>query len=283
MRNPEGSRTAIFVAFGRAAAHGRTPVARFSDPVAEELLPPEWRERLARWRAGTPPRTRRERWFAGAMRRLERMMPVRTVAIDDAIRERLAPQLVILGAGLDARAWRMADLKETIAFEVDHPATQQKKKERIGGRAPLARELRFVPVDFEKDSLDAALTAAGQDVATPTTWVWEGVINYLERDAIAATLHVIAKRSAPGSRLIATYSQAPRTLRRWISRLFLRVIGEPMRASYTSAQMRALVEGNGMSVVDDRSLGEHATRLGAPMKDERGWNAGRIVVAERAL
>lgn len=55
------------------------------------------------------------------------MVP-RTIAIDEAVRARPAPQVVILGAGLDARAWRMKELAGVDMFEVDHPPSQHESK-----------------------------------------------------------------------------------------------------------------------------------------------------------
>src|SRR6266576_3103389 len=92
----------------------------------------------------------------------------RTIAIDDAVRKRHSPQLVILGAGLDGRAWRMTELAGADVFEVDHPASQQDKRERAGDLRPLARSLRYVPVDFTRDRLDVALAAAGHQQSVPT-------------------------------------------------------------------------------------------------------------------
>src|SRR6185437_2742589 len=99
---------------GRAIADGTTDVPGFSDPTAFTLLSPKTRARVERVRDR-----------AGVRRvlvtNLARMMAVRTVTIDDAIRDAASPQVVILGAGLDGRAWRMRELASSLVFEVDHP------------------------------------------------------------------------------------------------------------------------------------------------------------------
>ncbi len=100
------SRTAVLVCQGRATAHGRIAVGRFGDPVASVLLRDGERTAVEQVRNDVPPEGWRQRLdfeLVGAT--AEAMVP-RTVAIDDAIRARPAPQLVILGAGLDTRAWR---------------------------------------------------------------------------------------------------------------------------------------------------------------------------------
>ena len=137
------------------------------------------------------------------------MMVARTVAIDEAVRAAASPQVVILGAGLDGRAWRMPELRDVTVFEVDHPDSQREKRARAAALQRIAREVRFVPVDFTRDRLDDALAAAGHDPTRPTTWVWEGVVMYLERADIEATLAVIQRRSAPASRLVMMYLFGP--------------------------------------------------------------------------
>src|SRR3954470_16461275 len=128
------SSTAVLVCQGRATAEGRYAVGRFSDPVSAELLDPAERAVVDRVRRGDVPAQAAERMAYEMVRRSGITMVPRTVAIDTVIREHGAPQLVILGAGLDARAWRMPELAQATVFEVDHPASQRDKLRRIGGR-----------------------------------------------------------------------------------------------------------------------------------------------------
>ena len=102
---------------GRAVAHGRTRVHAFSDPTALSLLPPNDWARVERLRAGTQPSSVRER----IERPLLALRAKLTVAIDDAVRDAAAPQLVILGAGLDGRAWRMPELRDVTVYEWTTP------------------------------------------------------------------------------------------------------------------------------------------------------------------
>jgi methyltransferase (TIGR00027 family) len=187
------------------------------------------------------------------------MMVARTVAIDDAIREAAAPQVVILGAGLDGRAWRMPELRDAVVFEVDHPDSQRDKRQGVAALSQLAREVRFTAVDFERDDLDAALAAAGHDPKRPTTWVWEGVVMYLELPDIEKTLAVIASRSAPQSRLIVVYHSPALTLKlvAWI----VRRLGEPLRSVLRPDEMRALLEKHGFQVVRDDDVRTTAAAL----------------------
>ena len=187
------------------------------------------------------------------------MVVARTVAIDAAIREAASPQVVILGAGLDGRAWRMPELADAIVFEVDHPDSQQRKRERAASLQPTARELRFVSVDFTRDRLDDALAAAGHDPALPTTWVWEGVVMYLTRADIEATLRAVQARSAAGSHLVVLYT-SPSLLRK-AAGFALGLIGEPFRSAFSAERMRTLLSSFGFSVVHDDDLASLAARL----------------------
>src|SRR5205085_11696149 len=90
---------------------------------------------------------------------------VRTRFIDDALREGLAAgldQVVLLGAGFDARAHRIAGIERVRVFEVDHPDTQAAKRERVRRRfGGEPRHVAYVPVDFDRQDLATELAAAG--------------------------------------------------------------------------------------------------------------------------
>ena len=278
MKPGQASMTAELVCMGRAIADGRTPA--FSDPTALPLLSDRARERVQRVRSGVAPKGLRESVIHGYLARQAKVMVARTMAIDDAVRAAAAPELVILGAGLDGRAWRMRELADAIVFEVDHPDTQREKRARTGALTQAAREVRFVPVDFARDDLDAALSAAGHDPTRPTTWIWEGVVMYLDRAAISATLDVVARRSTSGSHLIILY-HAPAPVLRLVG-LLVRRVGEPLRSAFTDVQMRALLAEHDFDVVRDRSIPE----VGAELSAELGKAASvakhlRVVTAAR--
>src|SRR5262245_24976407 len=165
MKAGRGSRTAEMVCAARAVAHGATPVAKFEDPTALSLLPDDARAEVVRVRAGERPRNQLERAQWIQLRQRSRMMVARTVEIDDAVREAGSPQVVVLGAGLDGRAWRMAELRDAVVFEVDHPDSQRDKRARASRLTQIAREVRFVALDFASGELDGALAAAGHEPA----------------------------------------------------------------------------------------------------------------------
>jgi methyltransferase (TIGR00027 family) len=263
MKPGQASQTAVLVCIARAIAHDRSLTPKFADPTAFELLSDEGRARVVRHREG-PPSSLRARMAHEFMTARAAMMAVRSVFIDEAVHEAPAPQVVILGAGLDGRAWRMTELRDAVVFEVDHPDSQRYKRERLGGLKQVAREVKFVAVDFTRDDLSERLAAAGHDAGRPTTWIWEGVVMYLTREQVEATLAQIARRSAPGSRLVVVYVSPGRVLVRVVS-LLVRRLGEPFRSKYREPEMRALLERYRFRVVRDEDLPASAARLTPPL------------------
>ena len=244
---------------GRAMAHGRSDVSRFSDPVAFDLLSGENQARVEAVRAGHPPRGLRDGVFFEYMKRQAYVMVARTVAIDDAIRAAKTPQVVILGAGLDGRAWRMTELHDATVYEVDHPDTQESKRVRVTGLPPAAREVRFVPVDFERNRLGEALAAAGHDPTVPTTWIWEGVVMYLAPCDIASTLAVVQERSAKGSTLVVAY-HSPAALLMLIGAIVAR-LGEPLKSRFTPPEFEELLARYRFEVTTDQNIAEIGATL----------------------
>jgi methyltransferase (TIGR00027 family) len=286
----QASRTAVIVCQGRAAADGRLAPERFADPIATQLLSPDERVPVAQVRTGTVPHGWSARVEYETVRASAEVAVPRTVAIDDAIRARTTPQLILVGAGLDARAWRMPELADIDVSEVDHPSSQADKRSRLGQRRPLARSVQFVPVDFTRDRFDAALAKAGHRADAPTTWVWEGVVPYLTPAEVTTTVEAIAARSAPGSRLIVNY-QSP-SIRASLGRALaigLSVVAqqgspwarEPRRSSWTAATMSRLLVRNGFSVDSDDDLLCLARGLGMPVKESVSLQTGRVAVADR--
>lgn len=132
--------------------------------------------------------------------------------IDDYLAARLAEgleQLVILGAGFDARAYRFEalDRQGVRVFEVDHPATQAaklRKLEQVIGRPPS--NVTYVPIDFNQQALGERLFDCGYDEHARTLFIWQGVTQYLTPEAVDETLAFVRDHSAPGSSIIFDYA-----------------------------------------------------------------------------
>jgi methyltransferase (TIGR00027 family) len=177
----------------------------------------------------------------------------RTRLIDDLVTT-VAPtvaQVVVLGAGFDTRAHRLDALRATAVFEVDHPATQARK------RALVPRSsVRYVPVDLATDDLDPELDAAGFDAWLPTLVVWEGVSNYLDEASVDATLRWCGKLSA-GSHLVFTYvddavlSDPGRFHRADRVLASSRRAGEPVTFGMAPAAVPAYLADRGLTLLDD--------------------------------
>ena len=160
------SRTAELVALYRAIESSRSAATRlFVDPLAPAFLGSRFRWALRAYRipaigAAVP-------WsiIDGHWSDPRGTVAVRTRYIDDVVGAALrrgTDQVVILGAGFDCRAYRIPGIERTRVFEVDHPATQGKKKAVIMRMlSAIPPHVAFVPVDFSTDSLDAAMPRSG--------------------------------------------------------------------------------------------------------------------------
>ena len=127
--------------------------------------------------------------------------------VDDKLDESLGDidAVVILGAGLDTRGYRLARRTDIPVYEVDLPVNIERKRavvRRALGTQPAS--VRLVPMDFERDDLAAVLAEHGYRTDYRTFFIWEGVTQYLTADAVRATLDQL-RGAAPGSRLVFTY------------------------------------------------------------------------------
>ncbi len=127
----------------------------------------------------------------------------------DAVGQRVIQQYLILGAGLDTSAFRQPSWARSIQiFEVDHPATQRYKIERLESAGLLPpTNLHFAPVDFESTSLSDGLRECGFDFGSETFCSWLGVTYYLTEEGIDRTLEVV-RRLPSGSEIVFEYAIA---------------------------------------------------------------------------
>ncbi|MFL5300018.1 MAG: class I SAM-dependent methyltransferase [Anaeromyxobacteraceae bacterium] len=196
----------------------------------------------------------------------------RTRAIDDVLLGYLAEggrQVVILGAGFDCRAARFVDaLAAARVFEVDHAATQARKRVAMAGERQGA--IAYLPWDFEGrpvSELPDALAALGLDLAGRTLVVWEGVAMYLRADAVEETLAAVHRLGVPGSTVAFTYFEHRRVTRpamaavRAAAGVFARAAGEPFRSGFDPAALAAWLLPRGFALERDRGEAELAAML----------------------
>jgi len=192
---------------------------------------------------------------------------VRTRHIDAVFSEGLASgasQAVILGAGLDSRAYRFSGLLRSVrVFEVDFPPTQEYKKKRVReifGRLPAG--VTYVPIDFAKEDLAAVLERAGYDPRKRTVFVWEGVSFYIPESAVTSTLRFVASKAAPDSRIIFDYFLESALTSPFLVALNKRLsaMGEPIIFGIPDHDRRGFIERQGLIVAAEEGISELRTR-----------------------
>lgn len=284
MREGRPSLTAAAVSFARGIGVRRDA----PDPHAGALLPAPLSYLVRAYGAAGPARLPLRIALRGASLGMVDHITLRTLAIDAALRDAVdsaCRQLVILGAGLDARAWRMVELEGLAVYEVDHPDTQGYKRDHAPEGRPSAVSLTYVPVDFERQRVGEELAAAGHDASAPTFWIWEGVTMYLNRFAMVASLGEVASRSAPGSRVAVTYvlpSKQPLGARveRFVDAAFS-LLGEPLIGALPTEEMDCLLEGAGFRRLSDTCSLDWARTYGTPAAVPVLVRSERLAVAER--
>jgi methyltransferase (TIGR00027 family) len=286
----QSSRTAEHMAFFRALESLSPPHKRlFSDPYAACFLSPGFRRALRI--ASIPVVGRAVPWLADAIVPGARSSGIaRTRWIDDALVAALATgirQAVILGAGFDCRAFRIPELRAAKIFELDHPQTFATKRQRLAQfieREPA--NLTFVPIDFNRESLEEVLRQRGFDPSQPSIFLWEGVTNYLTAEAVASVLRFVASCAA-GTELIftyvhrsaldhpATFPDAEKLLRS------LEQIGEPWTFGLLPDEVSGFLATTGLRLRQDvRSSDYRAQFMGQRGRHMKGYAFYRVAVAD---
>jgi methyltransferase (TIGR00027 family) len=249
------SRTAEYMALFRALEHARPPKTRlFTDPFAQAFLGPRlrWLVTLSALPGlvDVVCRVIDHRWPGARTSAV-----ARTRLIDDRAGAAIAEgvqQIVLLGGGFDSRAYRLEGGEPLAFFDVDHPSTQARKRQVLRDviGEPSSR-VRFVPTDFDRDSIETTLPAAGYDQSRPTLFIWEGVTNYLTDRAVDHTLRWCAG-SVPPSQIAFTYVH--------------RAVLDDPAAFYGTARLFAILEASG----ERWTFGLEPSRVAAYL-GERGY------------
>lgn len=217
-------------------------------------------------------------------------LAARTLHIDEALEAELAAglsQLVILGAGFDSRSLRIRGIERARIFEVDHPATQARKRIHLAKMHPgESVHVVFVALDFDRERLDDALANAGFRTDTRAFFVWEGVTEYLSAEAVDRTLRFVSA-TAPGSRIAFTYKDSrvvrgtlPLPGARW-SMACQRLVGEPCHFGLDPTGIAAYLAARGLTLVEDVGDTEREARhLPASRRTARAGDFDRTALAE---
>lgn len=190
-------------------------------------------------------------------------LAVRTRLFDDYVLKRTREgirQYVILGAGLDSRAYRFADQLSGIRiFEVDHPLSQAVKKQRTAKFGRLSGQVHYVPVDFTKDDMLTCLINAGYDPNLPTVFTLEGVVMYLDEGSVRKTLSVIQEHSGAGSSVMFDYVYAAALDGRLKSRVISHmnslqyIFNEPVLFGIEQGEVESFLRSIGFDRTEDYS------------------------------
>jgi len=248
METGKPSRTAWSAAVHRAAHQILEDGRFFTDPIALRILGADAKTVV------------REAEAHPAGRRMRVFIAVRQRFAEDALAagvERDVRQLVVLGAGLDTYAYRSVYGDLVSIFEVDHPATQTWKRQRLVDAAiPWPSWLTFAPVDFERQTLAEGLATAGFDRTKQTFFTWLGVVPYLAEKTVSATLAFIT--SLPnGGHVVFDYSDPPHSLSAEARAAhdrrstYVAALGEPWLCYFRPEQLHEKLKALGFSIIED--------------------------------
>lgn len=262
----------------------------FADPYAKYFL--DGGLRLATWATVFPPIERL--LYVYLQRRIPGSLAsglARTRLIDDWLQSWLyrgIRQVIVLGAGFDTRSLRLPALRSIPVIEIDHPDTAHKKLSILGKALPsLPANTRYLPIDFDKDSLAALFERERIDFSLPTFFIWEGVTNYLQPEAVNQTF-ALAGRFAEGSVMLFTYIHqqvlddpaaffgAERLLRD------VEEIHEKWTFGFVPEELPAYLRTYGFSLMEDMGAAEYREKYLADRKSIlKGYEFYRVAMAVR--
>lgn len=262
----------------------------FDDRLGFRLLPFGWRVFL-RW--AYLPGLR-----SAVLASRERRMPgtlgailCRTHYIDDVLRRSLETgieQVVILGAGFDSRAYRIAGMDRVQVFEVDLPGSRARKQRRLEAvLGAIPENVTLVGIDFDRDDLGSALNAAGFQAGKRTLFIWEGVTQYITAEAVSDTLEFVSDVGGAGSGVVFTYvrqgiidgTDRPE----WFGALlsFARRVGSPFVFGLDPDELAPYLAERGLTLVDDVGAAAYRERYLEPLGRElRVFDGERVAFAE---
>ncbi|MFF2555142.1 class I SAM-dependent methyltransferase [Nocardia sp. NPDC058058] len=276
------SRTAMFAAVSRGLFRLETASPWvLDDALALVLVGPVWQQLRNRFDPMFPRQVLLESRAA---------VCTRSRYAEDRLAAGAFTQYVILGAGLDSFAWRRPDLLGSLKlFEVDHPASQAWKLERIKELGlPRSDSQVFVPTDFEVDSIRDVLGPAGFDWTQPALFSWTGVAPYLTAQAIESALRTIAA-AAPGSEVVFSY-RAEDSVLDDVGIEFARIytpiaasVGEPLQPGWPVSEIDELISRCGLKVMDHPTRADLEQRYFADRADGLRPYTFETLVAARVI
>jgi methyltransferase (TIGR00027 family) len=278
MKSNEPSRTALMIARQRAAHQVLDHGSILFDPFAMQILGEDEKDVLQF--ANAHPLASIGRLFTTARSRIA----------EDALSPAVARgvrQIVSLGAGLDTFALRNPHgAVQTRIYEVDHPATQAWKRQRLAeAQIALPPWLVFVAADFERADTGEQLAAAGFQRNSPAFFTWLGVVPYLSREAVGRALDFMS--SIQNSEVVFDYMEPPEAFSEELRQLEkaraeqLEKLGERSAIRFEPAEIAAILRSHGFSGVEDISFQEIRSRFGHAVQGLAPGHAGVHVIHAR--
>lgn len=277
MDHAKPSRTALRVAIRRAAHQILDRPLILDDPLALRIIGSEEASKLSAITEDA------------ASRGMRAFMAVRSRFAEDQLAKSIGSgitQYVVLGAGLDTFACRNP-YPALRVFEIDHPATQQWKREQLQAAGiAIPSQAVLVPVDFEREMLGDALERSGFQIDQPAFFSWLGVVPYLSEGAFDDTSSFIATMPKP-SGVVFDYAVA-RSALNWRERLVLDALaarvaaaGEPFQLFFEPEQLAAQLRRIGFDHIEDLGSDEINRRYFSGRADDLKLksNLGRLLSA----
>jgi methyltransferase (TIGR00027 family) len=207
--------------------------------------------------------------------------------LDDAIKEGVGA-VVNLGAGMDTRGFRIPGIENIQYFELDFPEVMKAKRSYIEKNiGELPSNVSLVPIDFNSQDLGEELEKSGYDSSSKTLFIWEGVTQYISKEAVDNTLKYVAQAS-PGSRIVFTYilesfingSKIPDGLNS-LYKFFLKKKNPLWVCGFNPAEMSEYLSKYSLSIIEDVGHEEFLERYIRPKgRDLKVMEIERTVLAE---
>ena len=277
------SETAIFAALYRAIANKEFENTRFgSDYLAEYFLPFHFKFLIKFKFIRVQVKNKSNKFTPG----LYEYLLARTAFFDNVFIEALQeniPQIVLLGAGYDSRAYRFDKLNHnTKIIELDIATTQNRKKKYLKkAQIDIPKNVTLVPINFNQESLKYVLEKAGYKNNEKTLFIWEGVNYYLELESVDATLEFVNNSSHHESVIafdyaisiseanINNYYGAPEFAQTWEKYHS----NEPFKFTIDEGQIESFLESRGLKIVNHLDKQEIEKKF---LLNEDGSLIGRI-------
>ena len=227
----------------------------------------------------------------------------RTRFIDDLVEKTTAngvEQYVILGAGYDLRAHRLALPTTLEIFEVDQQEVQNRKRSKLPLNVPNLENVKYVSVDFNHQSLKKQLLEAGFDQSKSAIFTLEGVSQYISKAAVSSTLEELAEltkntnatfyisyvdsklKTAPAACFGKGYPH-PEKKAETIMNLAEKV-GEPWISFYSAEDIEGMLSQHGFSLTENRTLADlnavYFTPVGRTLPEDHIFKLEHFVVAK---